>query len=72
MCYIKSLSSAKTDAKTTTVADEQPSLSGRLSDRQLNVSGSVPWVKSCNNSDGQADALGGTLSVRVQGIVTGA
>ncbi len=61
----------KTDAKTTTVTGEKPSLTGRLSDRQLNVSGSVPWVKSCNNSDGQADASGGTLSVRVQGIVTG-
>lgn len=66
-----SLLPAKTDAKTTTVAGEKPSLTGRLSDRQLNVSGSVPWVKSCNNSDGQADASGGTLSVRVQGIVTG-
>lgn len=66
-----SLLPAKTDVKTATIAAEKPTLTGRLSDQHLNISGLVPWVKSCNNSDGQADALGDALKVGVQGIVNG-
>lgn len=60
---------AKTDVRTATVAEEKPSLSGRLSNQQLSLQGAIPWISSCNNE--QADASKGSLSVKIQGVVNG-
>lgn len=62
-----SLLPAKTDVKTSTVAEEKPSLNGRYSNQQLNLEGPVPWITKCNKADGSA----GTISVKIQGVVKG-
>lgn len=62
-----SLLPAKTDVKTSTVAEEKPSLNGRIRNQQLSLDGPVPWITKCN----QADRSGGTLSVKIQGVVKG-
>lgn len=66
---VGSLLPAKTDARTATIADEKPSLHGRLNNQQLNLEGEIPWITSCNNSAGQADASRRPLSVKIQGVV---
>ncbi len=62
-----SLLPAKTDVKTATVAEEKPSLNGRYNNQQLILEGPVPWVTQCNRADGS----GGTISVKIQGVVKG-
>ena len=62
-----SLLSAKTDVQKATVAEEKPSLNGHYSNQKLSLEGSVPWITKCNKADGS----GGTLSVKIQGVVKG-
>ncbi|MBW4574760.1 MAG: hypothetical protein KME08_05690 [Aphanothece sp. CMT-3BRIN-NPC111] len=57
----------KGDQKHTT-AEEKPSLSGLWQNQQLNLSGSVPHLKSCNNSAAQTEASG-SPSVNIEGRV---
>jgi hypothetical protein len=64
-----SLLPGKTDAKTATMAEEKPSLTGRLSTQQLSIEGPIPWVSSCNKPVAQADGSGGTISVKIQGVI---
>ncbi|HEY9636217.1 MAG TPA: hypothetical protein V6D14_22615 [Coleofasciculaceae cyanobacterium] len=66
-----SLLPGKADTQIATVAEEKPSLTGRLSNnQQLSLSGPAPWVTSCN-APKQADTSEGTISVKIQGVVKG-
>lgn len=66
-----SLLPAKTTVQIETVAEEKPSLTGRMSNQQLIVEGPIPWVSSCNNPVAQADNSGGSSRVKIQGVVKG-
>jgi hypothetical protein len=68
---VGSLLPAKTDAQTATIAEEKPSLHGRLNNQKLSLEGEIPWIASCHNSAGQADASRSPLSVKIQGVVNG-
>jgi len=62
---------AQKNTQLETLAEEKPSLNGELSHPKLSLSGSLPWVSSCNNAAVQADVSGHPLSVKIQGIVQG-
>jgi hypothetical protein len=62
---------AQKNTQLETLAEEKPSLNGELSHPKLSLSGSLPWVSSCNNAAVQANASGHPLSVKIQGIVQG-
>lgn len=66
-----SLLPEKTDVKTVTVAEEKPSLTGRIRNQQLSIEGPVPWVIKCNQPGGQADRPGSTILVKIQGVTKG-
>lgn len=68
-----SLLPEKTDVKTATVAEEKPSLTGRIRNQQLSLEGPVPWVIKCNQPIGQADrsGSGSTILVKIQGVIKG-
>jgi hypothetical protein len=66
---VGSLLPAKTDVRTATIANEKPSLHGRLSNQQLSLDGGLPWITGCNNSAEPANVSKGPLSVKIQGSV---
>ncbi len=66
-----SLLPAQTNTHIETLAQEKPSLNGEFKSPNLSVSGSVPWVSSCKNATGEAEASGHPLSVNIQGVVQG-
>jgi len=66
-----SLRSADGNTQLATAAQEKPSLTGHISDKQLNLVGSVPFVSRCKNLAQQADASKQPLSVKIQGVVNG-
>ena len=66
-----SLLPADSNTQVETIAEEKPSLSGQLSHPQLSLSGSVPWVTSCNSPVGQAGGSGGSSSIKIQGQLQG-
>ncbi len=66
-----SLLPADSNTQVETIAEEKPSLSGQLSHPQLSLSGSVPWVTSCNSPVGQAGGSGGPSSIKIQGQLQG-
>ncbi len=65
-----SLLPAKIDVKTATIAEEKPSLTGRLSNQQLLLKGSTPGIIQCNKPVGQSD--GGSDRIKIRGVVKGA
>lgn len=62
---------AKKNPQLETLAQEKPSLNGEFKSPNLSLSGSAPWIASCNNAVRQAEASGQPLSVKIQGIVKG-
>ncbi len=65
---VGSLLPGKTDAQTAIIAEEKPSLTGQLSNQNLSLEGSIPWITNCNAA-GQANASQGSPSLKVQGLV---
>lgn len=66
-----SLRSADGNTQLATAAQEKPSLTGQMNVDQLNLVGSVPFVRSCKNVAQQSDASPHPLSVKIQGVVNG-
>ena len=66
---VGSLLPAKIDVHTATIANEKPSLHGRLSNQQLSLDGRLPWITGCNHSAEPANVSKGSLSVQIQGSV---
>jgi len=66
-----SLLPAQKNLQLETLAEEKPSLHGKLNSPALSLSGPIPWVSSCNNAASPADTSGKPLSVKIQGNVNG-
>jgi len=66
-----SLVPAKTSSQIETIAEEKPSLTGRLSNQQLILEGSIPWISNCHQPIAQFNNSGESSRVKIQGFVKG-
>ena len=60
-----SLLSGDTNKKHTTSSEKKSSLSGKLSNKQISLVGTVPWVSRCNQSAG----AGNQNWVQINGVI---